>query len=140
MKRLIKKFVLYNLESLKLSKTRFYCFYPLQSSVSNEKGVKRVSRIFYTRNRTLNSLKFPLKFKDFDDSRKLFLSLKRFKVIFVRYNNFFSLSNTGVFDKYFSILYNFNLFSRSIILILYVHLCLRNFERGFISVLALKKC
>ena len=89
MKRLIKKFVLYNLESLKLSKTRFYCFYPLQSSVSNEKGVKRVSRIFYTRNRTLNSLKFPLKFKDFDDSRKLFLSLKRFKVIFVRYNNFF---------------------------------------------------
>ena len=140
MKKLIKKFILYNLESLKLSKTRFYCFYPLQSSVSNEKSVRRVSRIFYTRNRTLNFLKFPLKFKNFDDSRKLFLSLKKFKVVFVRYSNFFSLSNTRVFDKYFSTIYNFNLFSKSIILILYVHLCLKNFERGFISVLALKKC
>ena len=140
MKKLIKKFILYNLESLKLSKTRFYCFYPLQSSVSNEKGVRRVSRIFYTRNRVLNFLKFPLKFKNFDDSRKLFLSLKKFRVVFIRYSNFFSLSNTRVFDKYFSTIYNFNLFSKSIILILYVHLCLKNFERGFISVLALKKC
>jgi hypothetical protein len=44
MQKSIKKFVLYNLENLKLSKTKFYCFYPLQSNASNERVVSRVAK------------------------------------------------------------------------------------------------
>ena len=38
MQKLLKKVVLLNSENLKLSRIKFYCFYPLQNNVPSEQG------------------------------------------------------------------------------------------------------
>lgn len=136
MQNLLKKFVFLYSENLQLSKIKFYCFYPLQNAVSCERLSNVASKICLTKNKGLGLLKFPLKIKKFNDSKKFFLSAKNFQCVFARYKNFCCVFHTRVFDKCFDVNHNFNLFKNRVAPFIQVLFILKNFEmRFFLAVL-----
>ena len=137
MQKLLKKFIFLNLKSLELSKTKFYCFYPLQSGISRERLLNTNPKISFNKNKIKNLLKYPLKLRKFNDSKKMFLSVKNFQTIYVRHKNFCCVSYTKIFDRYFDVNCNFNLIKNSVIFFIHFMFFLKNFERHFLSILFL---
>ena len=119
MQKLLKKVILLNSENLKLSRVKFYCFYPLQNDVLSEQG-NTISKLgLKPLRRILKSLKFPLRLKIFNSQDKLFLSVKNFQTVFVRYKNFCFLSNTRILARHFNVDHNFGLFMNNLVLIVF---------------------
>ena len=118
MLKLLKKVVLLNSENLKLSRIKFYCFYPLQNNVPSEQG-NTIFKLGLKSLRILKPLKFPLRLKIFNSQDKLFLSVKNFQTVFVRYKNFCFLSNTRILARHFNVDHNFGLFMNNFVLIVF---------------------
>ena len=82
MQKLLKKVVLLNSENLKLSRVKFYCFYPLQNDVPSEQG-NTIFKLGLKSLRILKPLKFPFLLKFFNILDNLFLSVNNFYTVFV---------------------------------------------------------